>query len=145
MNLSNAQRRRPADIDVTSFSDIAFLLIIFFIVSTTFAGMFGRLLNIPSGTSDASKKSDKQITISLAADQIHYGEKADQLGLDELRGRLLTEDFPNRRPELRLVIVQCTKDVPYDLYFKVVTAVTSAGGVLALLEEEETGKPGGAP
>ena len=49
------RKRREANIDVTSFSDIAFLLIIFFILTTTFVKPAGRKMEIPSGASNAEK------------------------------------------------------------------------------------------
>ena len=50
---------------------------------------------------------------------------------------MLVGDKP---PGKRIVIVNSTPDVPYELYFEVVMAIHGADGVLALLEEEERPK-----
>ena len=134
------QARRNAEIDVTSFSDIAFLLIIFFIVTSTFVQSFGHRLSIPSGSADSSKKEDKLLSVSMKEQKIFFGEKADQITLEDLRRRLKEADLPNRAENKRLVIVECAKDVPYEQYFKVVMAIAEAGGVLTLLEDENAGK-----
>ena len=46
-------------------------------------------------------------------------------------------DLPSLPDERRMVLLQTGKDVPYDRYFKVVTAISQAGGILALLDETE--------
>ena len=139
MRLESKSGRRSADIDVGAFADIAFLLIIFFILTTTFIRPFGHKLNIPSGTTDVAKKEEKQLTINLKPGQIAYGEQSEQLTVDELRMRLARVQLLKRKPEKRLVIVECAQNVPYEQYFQVVMAVTDAGGVLALIEEEDKG------
>ena len=60
--------------------------------------------------------------------------------MDELGARLVRAQLPKRKPEKRLVILECAQDVPYEQYFQVVMAITDAGGVLALLEEEDKEK-----
>jgi len=65
-----ALKRRPRaepEINVASFSDIAFLLIIFFILTTTFAKPEGQTLQIPSGAPDKSKSKEEQPTVNLSS------------------------------------------------------------------------------
>jgi biopolymer transport protein ExbD len=133
-------RRRPrgsADIDLSAFSDIAFLLIIFFILTTTFVKPFGQKLEIPSGTTDQSMKDDDQVTLALKNDRILFGEKGEDISLEQLRVRLEDRRFATRKPDDRMVIVECSDDVPYQRYFEVVMAIVDTGGVLALIDEEE--------
>ena len=125
----------PASIDVSAFADIAFLLIIFFILTTTFVRVAGQKLEIPSGSSDPSKRQEKQLTVNLSATEIRYGEKSEQVTLDDLRALLLKEDFKSRKPGDRIVIIDAAPDVPYERYFRVVSAIANADGVLALLED----------
>ena len=58
------RRKRPAltDIEVGSFSDIAFLLIIFFILTTQIVRLVGKTVEIPSGSESKQeeKKEDKK-------------------------------------------------------------------------------------
>jgi len=131
------QRVRPAvEFNVGAFADIAFLLIIFFILTTTFIKPEGNRLRIPSGVSDPSAKAEKQPTVNLSATGIHWGERDERLSLDELRGVLLRMDLAARRPERRIVILNSAPDVPFQRYFEVVMAIHGADGVLALVEPE---------
>jgi biopolymer transport protein ExbD len=126
--------------DVTSFADIAFLLIIFFILTTTFIVPAGQKLDIPSASADASKAEDKQLTVTLAGEEIQYGPQAEKVTLDELRRNLFGQGFGAKPADKRIVIVNARADVPYELYFEVVMAIHRADGILALLEEEEKAK-----
>jgi biopolymer transport protein ExbD len=133
------QRKQQAlsEINVGAFSDIAFLLIIFFILTTTFVRTAGRKMDIPSGTSEQTETEQKQLTIDLTRDEILMGEEAGSMTLEDLRIRLDDADLPSLPEDQRIVLLQTQKDVPYDRYFKVVTAISQAGGVLALLDETE--------
>ena len=142
-----AMKRRPrwgGDIDVTAFADIAFLLIIFFILTTTFSSIMGREMTIPSG-SKPEKQDEKAIetkTVNISAHEIRYGtdENAPPLSFEALRDRLYREDFPGMATDTeRTVIVDAAKDVPYERYFQVITAISSAGGLVAIVEDAEGG------
>ena len=123
-------------VDVSAFADVAFLLIIFFILTTTFVKSLGSSLEIPSGSADPAKKHEKQLTISLAATEIRFGSAGTKMSMPELREALAAENLLARKPDKRIVILDSAADVPYERYFQVVMAVSDAGGVLALLEEE---------
>ena len=125
---------------LTSFSDIALLLIIFFILTTSFIVPAGRKIDAPAASSDPAKAEDKQLTVALAGREIFYGPQGEKVSLDTLREKLLACNFRSKPPEKRIVIVNSTPDVPYELYFEVVSAITNADGVLALIEEEEKPK-----
>jgi biopolymer transport protein ExbD len=131
------RERGQFDPDVTSFSDIATLLIIFFILTTTFVVPAGGKLDVPSASSDPSKAEEKQLTVTLAGREIHYGPQGEKVTLERLRAALLEQNFRAKPPGQRIVIVNSTPDVPYELYFEVVMAIHGADGVLALLEDEE--------
>ncbi|MBF0243834.1 MAG: biopolymer transporter ExbD [Planctomycetes bacterium] len=138
-------RSGDCDVDVGSFSDIAFLLIIFFILTTTFDRPAGNQLDIPSGTSDPSEKEQKQVTINLKPDEIRLnnGDKGDipaPISIEELRDSLLALDFPKKRENDRMIILDSAPDVPYEKYYQVVMAISHAGGVLALMEKDDKKK-----
>lgn len=131
--------RKIGDIDVTSFSDLAFLLIIFFVLTTTFSRPMGAGIAIPSRTSDPEKKSsDEQPTINVSKDVLLLNK--DEVTMGELRRKLKELKLPDRAEAQRIVILESAADVPYQRYFEVVTAVAGAGGVLALVEMVEEGK-----
>jgi biopolymer transport protein ExbD len=126
--------------EVTSFADIAVLLIIFFILTTTFVVPAGNRLEIPSATQDPAKSQQKPPTVTLAGSDIMYGPRGDRISLEGLRRQLLAENFKAKPPDRRIVVVTSRPDVAYQLYFDVVMAITDAEGVLAIIEDEGKGK-----
>ncbi len=129
------KQRSNGEINVGAFSDIAFLLIIFFILTSTFVRPAGRIMDIPSGTSEQSETEQKQLSIDLRMDEIYVGEEPENLTLDALRSRLASADLVAQPEAQRMVILESHKDVSYDRYFKVVSAISQAGGILALRDE----------
>jgi biopolymer transport protein ExbD len=131
--------RKIGDIDVTSFSDLAFLLIIFFVLTTTFSRPMGVGITIPSRTSDPEKKSSEEVpTINVSKDVVLLNK--DEVTMVELRRKLVDLKLPERVEAQRIVILESAADVPYQRYFEIVTAVAHAGGILALVETVEEGK-----
>lgn len=126
------------DIDLTSFSDIAFLMIVFFVLTTTFVQQMGASLTIPSSTSDPEQKSEREYpTVNISAEQIALDERA--VTMDELRQALRAMKLAERKDEERFVVLESMPDVDFERYFQVVTAIAHAGGVLALAEEPQEG------
>jgi biopolymer transport protein ExbD len=130
------KRKEHSDgaIDVGSFADIAFLLIIFFILTTTFVKISGNKIEIPSGAADESDSEQKQLSITLSADTITYGEDAKSMDMDELRRVLEKEKFETKEPEARMIVLESDGEVIYERYFQVVMAISDAGGVLTLVD-----------
>jgi biopolymer transport protein ExbD len=122
------------EIDVGSFSDIAFLLIIFFILTTTFTKIAGNKIEIPSGSTEQSEVEQKQIAVTLSADSILYGEDAKSMSIDELRVTLAKEKFATKEPDARMVVLETDGEVLYERYFQVVMAINDADGVLTLVD-----------
>lgn len=134
------------DFEVRAFADIVFLLLIFFILTTTFVQPQGNRLRIPSGVQDPSAKMARQPTISLSPTGIRWGERGQELSLAELRATLLQANFSARPEGQRVVILNTAPDVPFQMYFEVVMAIHNADGVLALVEPPAGGpETGGSP
>ncbi len=130
------KKRREGVVDVSSFSDVAFLLIIFFILTTTFKVMGGQELNIPSGE-DGESKDHKQLTITLSGTKIFYGEKSDtSLTLRQLRARLAGEKLSTKKEDQRMVVLESNDDVVYQRYYNVMLEIRDADGIVALVERE---------
>lgn len=133
--------KKPGDVspDLTSFSDIANLLIIFFILTTSLVRPFGRQMDMPSSAKPPEQqKSADTPTVRLAPDKILFseGEKNErELTMDQLRAELWKRNFPSLKPDKRAVVVETTPDVKYERYYHVATAIAAAGGVIAIMEE----------
>ena len=133
--------RREATMDVSSFSDIANLLIIFFILTTSLAHPFGKLLEMPSAATpeDNSQKAPKIPTVNLMADRIVYteGEGAErEITPNELHATLLGKNLHSKPQNDRLVMLEVAEEVAYQRYYEVVTMISEAGGVVAMIGDE---------
>ena len=138
------KERLSADIETGSMSDISFLLIIFFILTTTLAKPTGRAVDIPSASPPEQQKQtqDKTPTINVLADKILFaiGQQngnGTEISMPELKGELIKQAFATRPEKERMVVVEVAEDVSWDRYFKVVTMVAETGGIVALVEGEE--------
>ncbi|HEY3325290.1 MAG TPA: biopolymer transporter ExbD [Planctomycetota bacterium] len=122
------------EIDLNSLVDIAFLLILFFMLATTFMRPAGDKVQIPSG--GHSTAQSKTLTVQMSTSGIIFGDSKNPISMDELQARLASERLPEKEPNQRLVILESAKDVPYSDYFRVVMMITQSGGVLALIDNE---------
>ena len=139
------RKKRPilTDIEVGSFSDVAFLLIIFFILTTQIARFTGTELEIPAGqkTQEEKKNEKEQLTVNLVAGQIRLtaGSSVIPMTPEELKNKLDGENFPAKtKDEEKQVIVIPTKDVEYELYFQVLSMIDEAGGIVVFIEEDDS-------
>lgn len=149
--IKRKERAPLNDLDVGPFSDISFLLIIFFILTTQILSMTGIVLSIPAGapTNEAeSKNEDKQIMISLSPEMITLrladGEEHIILPAEiaELKALLLAQDLEHKDVNEKLIVIECESKVKYELYYKVITIIQNTGGLLALVEPEDSQQEG---
>ena len=135
-------KKRQGDIepDLTSFSDIANLLIIFFILTTTLARPWGRTVDMPSAATPPQEQREQSDTptVNLMRDRITIaegGEGEKEVTMNELRQYLWKKNFPKMDDKHKSVSVETSDDVPYERYYQVVTAIAAAGGVVAILTD----------
>ncbi len=100
----NLQRKKRVDylVDITPLVDVVFLMLIFFMVSTTFNVSSSLKLDLPSSKATVQQKDMKQVTISINAKGQLYVQ--DELVDDaDLRKRILniSKGDPNMRTVLR--------------------------------------------
>lgn len=151
--IKRKERAQLNDLDVGPFSDVSFLLIIFFILTTQILSMSGVVLSIPAGAPKEEVQEineDKQIMITLSREAVLLrlpdGEEHTIMAADvaALKPLLLTQNL-DRKEDVseRLVVIECQSDVKYDLYYKVISIIQSTGGLLALVEEDLPGQSEG--
>ncbi|HYE07752.1 MAG TPA: biopolymer transporter ExbD [Planctomycetota bacterium] len=125
-----------AEPDLNPLVDIAFLLLLFFILATTFLKAAGSRMEIPAGQNSQAQATS--LTVNISANDIRWGEKAQAVSIDQLRSLLVAERLPERKDaSQRLVVLDSATDVPFQRYFEVVMAINQAGGVLALVDADE--------
>ena len=112
-----------ATIDLTSLVDVVFLLIIFFMVSTTFITLESGLpVDLPEASS-AEAQSEGLPTVTIAADETIYvgGGEVTEEGLVALLEGVLSEEGDD------VVILRADQSVPHGLTVRVMDAIKRAG------------------
>jgi biopolymer transport protein ExbD len=132
---SKEKKRRSGEIPTNSFSDIAFLLIIYFLVATTLVKVNTITTDMPAGEKNAQSQSDKTPTINLRDGDIHFNDK--KVNIEELNLKLAELDLLSKDPSKRVILLESVDGTPYQDYFQALATISAHGGVVALVEEEE--------
>jgi len=137
------RKRRPAPQSaLAAFSDIAFLLIIFFIVTANLTKPEGLVTQIPAA--QEGETADQEMpTVQLDGRSILFNDKP-LAGFGELTEQLAALDLPNRaRQAQRIVQLEARDNVAYQDYFQAILAISKAGGQLAIVQRDDAGQGGG--
>ena len=126
------RRRTGGYPDLTSFSDVAFLLIIYFILATSFNQVAGLKTDIPSGQ-QAEQASEQDKTIMLKPGELFYGEK--MVTFDELRTELGELKLEKRPADKRVVQFEARPGVTWQEYYEVLAAIRASGGEPGIVME----------
>jgi biopolymer transport protein ExbD len=129
------KKHRSGEIPTGSFSDIAFLLIIYFLVATTLVKVKTITADLPSGQKSPQAQTDKTPTVKLNGPQILFNDKP--VDLPELEARLAALELAQAEDSKRVIMLESTDNTPYENYFHALAAISANGGVVALVEEEE--------
>jgi biopolymer transport protein ExbD len=116
-----------------SFSDIAFLLIVFFILTVTMALTKGIKTTLPSGEK-AEAEETALPSVAVYPGRIEYKEK--EVTLDGLRQALQELKLPERKPADRMVMLEAVEEPRWESYCQVWALIVKAGGVVAMVETE---------
>lgn len=126
-------RRDDADPPVGSFSDIAFLLIIFFILVTSLSSLTGLKTEMPSAEKSETPPV-KTPTVAISEGRMLFNDET--MTLDLLRVRLATLGLAGKTGEEKVVLLEATGRVAYQDYYPVMAAISAAGGVVGILQED---------
>lgn len=129
------RKRREVDVPVAAFSDIAFQLIIFFIVAATLVQITGTLTEIPSGEKAQAKEEKETPTVKLQGDRVLFNDK--HVEMNDLRRRLADLKLHQKTDDEKVVLLEASGNVTYQTYFDVMASISAAGGVTAILQEEK--------
>ncbi|MBN1956589.1 MAG: biopolymer transporter ExbD [Desulfuromonadales bacterium] len=92
-------RRKQQDsprVDLTPMIDVVFLLLIFFMISTTFIERPGLNIDLPAATAEQIQQTDKEVQVYLAANGDIYLQR-EQVSLDQLLAFLASFSEPRAR------------------------------------------------
>ena len=132
---SREKKNREMAIPTDSFSDIAFLLIIYFLVATTLVKVKSITADLPAGEKSSTAQSDKTPTVNLRGNEIFFNDKP--LNLEALNARLAALELPKLEPDKRVVLLESAAGTPYQSYFQALAAISANGGVVAIVEDAE--------
>jgi biopolymer transport protein ExbD len=131
------RKRGDADIPVASFSDLAFLLIIFFILVTSLDTTKGFKADLPAGEKGEAKQG-KTTTVVLRDDRVVINDA--DVSMAQLKEKLVGMALPSRQDEEeRVVLLEAVGNVTYQNYYEAMSIIHAAGGLVAIVRQDEEG------
>jgi biopolymer transport protein ExbD len=131
--------RKPEDeprIDLTPMVDVVFLLLIFFMISTTFVETPGISIKLPESSAQTVDREPKEIKVYLSREgDIYYHER--KISLDDYRA-LLAEH--QAEAELTTVLLLADKDSRHGKVVTLMDLARDAGFVKLAIATEERRK-----
>ena len=137
MALAQRKEKKDLEIPTDSVSDIAFLLIIFFILTTTLSKLSGFTAELPSANASdkqAAKTDAKTPSVQLGNGKILFNDQ--ELSAATLKDRLLDLQLASKQGEEKVVLLEAAGKVDYQTYYEILAAISAAGGVVAIVEED---------
>ena len=131
---SREKKHRNGEIPTGSFSDIAFLLIIYFLVATTLVKVKAVTADLPSGEKSAQTETTKTPIVNLRGSEVFLNDK--KMTIEMLDERLAALELAAKEPSGRVIMLESTKGTPYESYFKALATISENGGVVAIVEDE---------
>jgi biopolymer transport protein ExbD len=129
------KKHRDGEIPVGSFSDIAFLLIIYFIVATSLVKVKTIQADLPAGEKATQTQSEKTPIVNLRGAEVFFNDTS--VSISELDERLAALDLKNKDESKRVIMLESTRDTTYEAYFQALATISANGGVIAPVEEEK--------
>jgi biopolymer transport protein ExbD len=130
---------KDTDIPTASFSDVAFLLIIFFLLTTSLQHSAGFKTELPSSSKSGAPAKEEQKMPEVMISNSKLALNDTELSIVELRKRLkqMRLDIRNTLEE-KIVLFSSTPDVSYQRYYEVLAVISSASGIAAVVREGNT-------
>ncbi len=117
------QVRKEARIDLSPLIDVVFLLLIFFMVSTTFLQDAGLNLELPESEHQEQGSSEAMIIQIDSSGKYYY--KGEKITLQKLR-EILPEDIKNETE--KNVVIEADKKTEHGAVVEVMNIVKDSGG-----------------
>ncbi len=133
------RKRGMPEVPVASFSDIAFLLIIFFILAAELQQRrYGFSVDLPSGEKSEAQEQKKSTMVSIKDATVALN--GTQMPMAELRQQLFALNLRTKTVEAdKIVLLESGPGVNYQNYFETMSLIHAAGGIIAIAREPEGG------
>ena len=117
-------------------TDLAFNLLIFFVVCASTEPETGRKQNISGGSKDkqAAQQGEQNIEVYLTSTDASINGNITPL--PDLTAKLKDMLKGKTKPEQKVVVIKTRKDAPYRFWVQVTGLIEEAGGVIAMQLEE---------
>jgi len=132
---SREKKHRSGEIPTGSFSDIAFLLIIYFLVATTLVKVKTITADLPSGEKAAQSQPEKTPIVNLRGAEVFFNDT--KMSMAVLDQRLAALNLSDREPEKRVIMLESANGTPYENYFQALAAISANNGVVAIVDDEK--------
>ena len=136
MRLASGARRK-ALINITSLIDVVFLLLLFFVVTSTFLERPGLDLTLPAASSgEVARRDEVTLELDAAGGTWLDGERLEERDLEDAIGAALADAGTER------VVLEADEQVPHGRVVAAMDAARRAGAtglVVATRPGEETG------
>lgn len=132
---SREKKHRSGEIPTGSFSDIAFLLIIYFLVATTLVKVKTITADLPSGEKATQTESEKTPIVNLRGAEIFFNDK--KMSMEVLDDRLAALELGEKEGDQRVIMLESSRGTPYETYFQALAAISAHDGVVAIVEDEK--------
>lgn len=117
-------------------TDLAFNLLIFFVVCVSTDPEKGRPQQVPSASKEnATEQKTQNVEVSMTRTTVSVNGA--DVPVENLSAKLKELLVGKARPEDRIVVVRSAKDTPYSQWILITGKIERAGGVITLLLEEE--------
>jgi biopolymer transport protein ExbD len=118
--------------------DIAFNLIVFFLVCASIQPDSGRPQDIPRSEENKDQQEEVQnIEVALTGNVAAVAVNGDTVRTEELGKRLTTLLKGKTRPADKVVIVKSKTDTPYHHWIDITAEIEKSGGLVTIQREEE--------
>ena len=128
-------RRHTPQIPLSAMSDIALLLLIFFVLTTHFIVQRAIKAELPAITEEKQQASEDLITVVVKDDFVYLDEE--RIKIDELAPFLAAKLVGKTDPEDRAVILDGDEDVRYERIAWAANEIKRAGGIVTMMKVEE--------
>ncbi len=118
------RRRITPQVNITSLIDVVLLLLIFFMISTTFVTQPGIRVNLPKAKAKIRDIAQESNTVIIAADNTIYINRQKIHDVEELRKVLL--DL-RKQYQGELIVVKADESVPHGLVVGVMDIAKTSG------------------
>jgi biopolymer transport protein ExbD len=118
------RRRITPQVNITSLIDVVLLLLIFFMISTTFVTQPGIRVNLPKAKSKVRDIAQEINTVIIAADSTIYINRQEIRSIEELRSVLMEL---RKAYQGELIVVKADESVPHGIVVGVMDIAKSSG------------------